>query len=121
MIACFLIIGVSAASLALTGATATSFGVLAVTVGLPAGLIMALPAQALAPERRAIGTGIYFTVFYIAMATLPGAAGLVRQYTGDPASPLVFGAATIFLAALAVLYLRWLRQARTGDGLPNPG
>lgn len=114
MIGCFLIIAGSAVSLAVTSATALSLTVLAATVGLPAGLIMALPAQALAPERRAIGTGIYFTVFYVSMATLPGVAGLVRQYTADPASPLIFGAGTIALAALAVIYLRWLRQARPG-------
>ena len=110
MIACFLVIAAGAAALALSPATTASLALLAATFGLPAGLIMAVPAQVLSPEKRAAGMGIYFTVFYLALATLPGLAGLVRQHTDAAASPILFGAASLGAACLAVLYLAWLRR-----------
>lgn len=110
MSACFLVIAASAVSLALTSATTLSLALLVVAIGLPAGLIMAVPAKMLAPERRPAGMGVFFTVFYLTLATLPGVAGLVHQHTGNVASPILFGAATISAACVAVLYLAWLRR-----------
>ena len=118
MAACFTVIAAAAISLALTAATTVSLVVLVVAIGLPAGLIMAVPARVLAPEVRPAGMGVFFTVFYVAMATLPGLAGLLRQETGNVASPLLFGAATMAGAGLAVFCLSRLR--RTDAGRPAP-
>lgn len=89
-----------------------------VTIGLvfgPAGgLIMALPSQVLQPQNRAIGMGIYFTVYYLGMGIFPSIAGLARDLTGNPAAPLVLAGMTICLALLALAGFRRLlkRQAR---------
>lgn len=110
MIVCFLLIAAAIASLALTSATTPSVVLLAATFGLPAGLIMAVPALVLAADKRAGGMGVYFTVFYLAVATLPGVAGLVREHTGQVGSPLLFGAACLAMACLAALCLARLRD-----------
>jgi len=78
------------------------FAVVALVVGLPAGPIMALPAQALRAESRASGMGVFYTCYYAAMAVLPGLAGMARDLADSPAAP-VLAAAAMMLAALASL------------------
>jgi hypothetical protein len=54
-----------------------AFALIVLGMGVPPGLIMALPAQALRPDTRAGGMGVYYTWCYAAMAILPiGAAAL---------------------------------------------
>jgi len=67
-------------------------------IGAPAGLIMALPAQALRPQNRAGGMGVYFTWYYAGMASLPGLAGMSRDLSASPAAPALFAAAMMALA-----------------------
>ena len=43
--------------------------------GLPAGPIMSLPARVLQPATRAIGMGLFFTVYYAAMMLGPVIGG----------------------------------------------
>jgi cyanate permease len=76
-------------------------------VGLPIGLIMALPAQALAPPNRAIGMGLFYVWLYIGHGGLPPLAGWLRDRTGGPEAPLLLCAAL----SLAMLPLLWLFQA----------
>jgi MFS family permease len=81
-----------------------------VALGTVSGPIVALPAAVLAPERRAVGMGLFWTVFFVPMALLPPLAGLARDLTGDAAAPL--GAAAVF-AALGLPALAahaWLRR-----------
>jgi predicted MFS family arabinose efflux permease len=94
----FLISGLAAAMLPFAGDPVIAFSVLAAVVGAPAGLIMALPAQALQPQNRAGGMGIYFTWYYAGMAFLPGLAGMARDLTASPAAPALFGAGMMALA-----------------------
>src|SRR5262249_40373128 len=78
------------------------FAAVALIVGLPAGPIMALPAQALRAESRAPGMGVFYTCYSAAMAALPGLAGMARDLAGSPAAPVLVAAAML-LAALASL------------------
>jgi predicted MFS family arabinose efflux permease len=78
-----------------------AFAVVALTIGLPAGPIMALPAVALRPHNRAAGMGIYFTWYYVLMAALPALAGLARDLTQDAGAPVLFAAAMMLVAAAA--------------------
>lgn len=78
-----------------------AFVLIALTVGLPAGPIMTLPAAALAPQNRATGMGIYFTWYYALMAAIPPLAGFARDVTHSSAVP-VLCAAAVLAAALAV-------------------
>lgn len=50
-----------------SGAVIATVMALGAISGLPAGPIMSLPAKVLQPGTRAIGMGLFFTVFYVCM------------------------------------------------------
>ena len=66
--------------------------------------------KALGPARRnqrRLGMGIFFTLYYLGMALLPGIAGWFRDLTRIDAAPLLFGSALLLIAAAcAVLFRR---------------
>ena len=72
--------------------------------GIPAGPIMSLAARVLAPETRAIGMGVFYTLFYAAMMLGPAIAGRLAKSAGTAAAALDLGA----LAVLACPPLMWL-------------
>jgi len=112
MIGGFLVAAAAASVLPFMNAPLTAFGVLAVGIGVPAGLIMALPAQVLRPESRAGGMGVFFTCYYVAMAILPGAAGLARDLSGSAAAPALFAAAMTLLCALGLMLFHTARRVK---------
>lgn len=71
--------------------------------GPAGGIIAALPGRVLAPSARHVGLGIFFTLYYLGMALLPGLAGWFRDRSGIDAAPLVFGAVLLVVAALLIL------------------
>lgn len=108
----FLVAAVAAAALPFTNSPAIVLGVVALAIGVPAGLIMALPAQVLRLESRAGGMGVFFTCYYVAMAVLPGAAGLARDLSGSAAAPALFAAAMTLLCALALMLFHAAKQVK---------
>jgi MFS family permease len=86
-----------------------SGAVIAITValglvcGLPAGSIMSLPARVLQPATRAIGMGLFFTVYYAGMMLGPAIAGACAKWAGSAGAALDFGAAMI-LACPIILW-----------------
>ena len=73
-------------------------------MGLPAGVLLSLPGRVLRPENRSLGMGLFYTWLYAGFATMPPAAGWLRDWTGSPAAPLWFTAALVpgmFLAFCA--------------------
>jgi predicted MFS family arabinose efflux permease len=87
-----------------SGAVIATVMALGAISGPPAGPIMSLPAKVLQPGTRAIGMGLFFTVFYVCMMLGPAAAGAIGKWAGSAASALDFGAAMI----LACPLLLWL-------------
>lgn len=88
------------------------FALLGLLFGPAGGLIMALPSRVLRAENRAIGMGIFFTVYYVGMGVFPALAGYARDRSGDPAAPLLLAAAAIGLALLALgAFTRLARRA----------
>jgi MFS family permease len=79
----------------------------------PAGVIMALTGEAMAPQRRAFGMGVFFTVYFIAVSVAPAVAGWLFDRTANPQEPIVF-AACLF-AATAVLNATF-RMAKRSAG-----
>lgn len=71
--------------------------------GLPAGPAMSLPARVLRPETRAIGMGIFYTLYYGTMMLGPLIGGALAKWAGSAAAALDFGAAL----ALACPLLLW--------------
>jgi MFS family permease len=66
--------------------------VLGLAGGPPAGSIMALPSRVLGQEYRAVGFGLFFTIYYLILALGPTLAGLVRDFFGTSSSAIFFGA-----------------------------
>ncbi len=80
--------------------------VLGLLCGLPAGPIMALPAQFLKPGTRALGMGLFYTVFYIGMLVGPFLGGRYASWTRGAAGAFDFGAIVLALCPVALLILR---------------
>jgi hypothetical protein len=86
--------------------------VLGLISGQPAGPIMSLPARVLQPATRAIGMGLFFTIFYGAMMLGPAVAGGLAKWTGSAATAFDFGAAAILLCPLLVWAFNRIATAR---------
>ena len=78
----------------------------------PAGLIMALTSQAVAPERRAFGMGVFFSIFFLFTAPTPTIAGWLYDLSGDPFRPILLGIAMFGLTMVANVGFR-MAQRRT--------
>jgi MFS family permease len=79
--------------------------------GLPCGAMMVLPGEVLRPQNRSAGMGVFYTWYYVGMALLVPAAGLLRDASGSPGAPLLFAGA-LELAAIAALVVFRLLQRR---------
>jgi predicted MFS family arabinose efflux permease len=108
MIPSFVAIAVVTWLIPLTSWYAVMFALLGILFGLAGGLIMALPAQVLQVENRAVGMGIFFTVYYMGMGIGSSIAGYARDASGDPAAPLWMAGLTILIALLALIGFRIL-------------
>jgi MFS family permease len=85
------------------------FATLGIIFGPAGGLIMALPAQVLRKENRAIGMGIFYTIYYLGMGVFPAIAGYARDVTGNPAAPLILAGVAILFAVIALVGFRMLK------------
>jgi MFS family permease len=78
--------------------------------GQPAGPLLSLPARVLQPATRAIGMGVFYTLYYGAMMLGPVIAGAAAKWTGSAGAALDFGATV--LVACPLLLLAFNRAAR---------
>jgi len=81
--------------------------------GPPAGPIMSLPARVLAPSTRALGMGLFYTVYYAAMMLGPVIAGGLAKWTGTSATAFDFGAAMALGCPLLLWVFNRTAAART--------
>jgi predicted MFS family arabinose efflux permease len=85
--------------------------------GLPAGPIMSLPARMLQPGTRAIGMGLFYSVYYAVMMAGPALGGACAKWTGTTASAFDAGAAMV----LACPVLLWgLNRVPAAATAPQP-
>jgi predicted MFS family arabinose efflux permease len=100
----------SSALLVPAAPSSTLIAFVGAAAGLPAGAIMALPAEMLRPASRAAGMGVFFTWYYAGMALLAPVGGILRDATGAAGAPVLL-AGCLALAAMAVLaVLRGLQR-----------
>lgn len=66
-----------------------------------AGVIMALTGEAMAPQRRAFGMGVFFSGYFVVMTAAPPIAGWLYDMSGDPYVCLQFAAILFTAAAVA--------------------
>lgn len=78
----------------------------------PAGVIMALAGQAVAPERRAFGMGVFFTIYFAVVAASPALAGWIVDLTGRPEHALHLSAA-LFVSVIPAVVLFGRIKSRT--------
>jgi MFS family permease len=77
---------------------------LGLITGPPAGPIMSLPARVLQPATRAIGMGLFYTLYYAAMMLGPVVGGACAKWAGSASAALDFGA-VVLVACLPLLWL----------------
>ena len=85
------------------------FAALGLVFGPAGGLIMALPSQVLSKENRAIGMGIFFTIYYLGMAILPVIAGYVQDFTGSPSAPFILAGISLLIAIATLVSFRMIQ------------
>ena len=71
--------------------------------GLGFGPVMGLPSQVLAPEARAFGMGVFFTIYYVVFMMSPMIAGGLADLSGSTGAPLLYGSA-LLISCLAALW-----------------
>ncbi|MEL7524309.1 MAG: MFS transporter [Pseudomonadota bacterium] len=95
------------------------FGLVAMA---PAGVIMALAGEAVAPARRALGMGIFFTVYYAIMAAGPPLAGWIYERAATAGASLGLGMGLFALVIPVALMFRLVQTGvRTGESKEGKG
>lgn len=83
------------------------FGLMGVA---PAGIIMSLSAQAMKPDNRAFGMGLFFTIYFLVAAPVATIAGWLFDRSGDAYNPVLFSASLFALTAFANFGFRRLQR-----------
>jgi predicted MFS family arabinose efflux permease len=78
-----------------------------IVVAPPVGPILSLPARVVAVEHRALGLVIFYTCYYVLATIGPQIAGIMRDKTSSPASPVLF-AALMFMLIPVVMIPYWV-------------
>ncbi len=91
--------------------------------GAPAGVIMALTGEAMAPQRRAFGMGVFFSLYFVLLTLAPPLAGWLYDTRGDAFVPILFAIALFAGAALCYGLFGRLKLRLTGlpSALRAPG
>lgn len=88
---------------ALTGWPVAWAVVLGVGGSIQPGVIMAVGTLSARPENRAVGMGLFYTLYYLGGTFAPALCGIVADYSGQPEGGLLAAAA---ISALAIpLYM----------------
>jgi MFS family permease len=95
-----------------SGAVVLIVTALGLISGLPAGPIMSLPARVLQPQTRAIGMGLFFTMFYGCMMLGPVVGGACAKWDGGAGAAFDFGAAMILVCPIILWGFNRIATAR---------
>ena len=101
------VFGVALAYAARTEAVYLSFGLLGLVAGISAGPMMSLPTKVLPPEKRALGMGIFFTLFYLSVVLSPIFAGYLAKISGR--TDIAFDLGVVMLAICLVAMIAYRR------------
>lgn len=96
-----------------TSAVVLTVAALGLISGQPAGPIMSLPARVLQPATRAIGMGLFFTIFYGAMMLGPVIGGGLAKWSGTAATAFDFGAVMLLACPMLLWLFNRIAAART--------
>ncbi len=85
-----------------TEAVILMFAVLGLVAGLSAGPIMSLPSAVLQKQNRAVGMGIFFTIFYLASVLAPLIGGYLADVVGRASVTFDLGAMMLIVCCGAL-------------------
>jgi predicted MFS family arabinose efflux permease len=111
LVTCFLGISLGMFLLPYSAHPVAIFIWLGLIFGPPAGIIMSLAAEVLHPENRAVGMGLFYSVYYGGMMALTSLAGFSQDLTQNAATPILFGG-MLLIAAIFVLIIFRIAQIR---------
>lgn len=97
-----------------SGAVISTVVALGLICGQPAGPILSLPARVLAPSTRAIGMGIFYTLYYATMMLGPVVGGACAKWTGSASAAFDFGAAVLLACPLLLWAFNHIRATSPG-------
>jgi MFS family permease len=97
-------LSIGMAGCALTGWPVAWALLLGVGGSIQPGVIMAVGTLSARPENRAVGMGLFYTLYYLGGTFAPALCGLVADYTARPEGGLL-AAATICAAAIPLYVL----------------
>lgn len=83
--------------------------VIGFAIGVPAGALMALTSEAVSPDNRGPGLGLFYTWYFAGMTVFPAVAGWSRDFSGAAAAPLYLAACLVAASVACVLLLRILQ------------
>jgi MFS family permease len=89
----------------------TSAFIMGVLGSLQPGVVMAAATLSARPENRAVGMGIFYTIYYAGGALVPTLCGMAADYAGAPSGGLWAGAG-LSLAAIPTFLIHRLLSAR---------
>ena len=92
-----------------------AFALLGMVCGLAAGPILSVPSRVLEPETRAVGMGLFYTVYYIGMMIGAALGGRYAAWAGTAEAAFDFGAAML----LACPIILWV-FGRIAESRPLP-
>ncbi|MBT7979090.1 MAG: MFS transporter [Rhodospirillaceae bacterium] len=91
-------------------ATEVSFVVVGITLGVAVGALMSLSSEAVSPENRGPGLGIFYTWYYIGMTISPMIAGWTKDMTGITSAPVMLAAGMLVVTIICVGLFRLLQK-----------
>lgn len=77
----------------------------------PAGIIMSLASEAIEPQNRALGMGVFFSLYFLLVAPAPVVAGWLVDYNGSAWLAVVFVSILFATTALAYSGFRLTQRA----------
>jgi MFS family permease len=86
--------------------SALIFAAIGLVGGFPAGMIMKMPARVLLPEQRAIGMGIFYTIYYGGLVLGTAFGGELADRWGSSSAAFDFAAVLVALCPLLLLGVR---------------
>jgi MFS family permease len=86
--------------------SALIFAAIGLVGGFPVGVIMQMPARMLRPEQRAIGMGIFYTIYYGGLVLGTAVGGEIADRWGTSSAAFDFAAVLVALCPLLLLAVR---------------
>jgi MFS family permease len=106
--------------LAHTDAIILSVILLGLVSGQPAGPVMSLPSRVLEPANRAIGMGVFYTLYYATMMLGPIIGGAAAKWTGSAAAAFDVGALVLVICPLLLWAFNAIARKAHPEGTRSP-